>query len=610
MKTYFKTFGRMMKHHAARLVSVILMVLISIAFCAGIGMAKDKIDRALDEYRAAQNVSDLTVKCTSESGFSKEEKALLSERYGDNVMFASSFEIRNEAFSYGGIDVRFEGVGEGITKLYLFDMGASDVTMNLPETLETFETEFDAVYYSERATKQLRGFSDEDVLTLKVDLLGVDVPFSHAGTLLCPLHFALYDDPSLQYEGEELSAIVYLYNFSLLPVSTDAYITVPTEHELFSNGYDEDVEREKDFLGEALPDAVVLTLHENFSFASFHEFGGKIESIGFVMTVVFLLVTLLVVNSTATRMLEEERSQVACLLTIGYSPMRILSKYLLFALIGTAIGSAGAYFSAAGLAYILYINFDWNFTLPPYPAGLEPVFHIVVSALICVSALLATLFAGLKMTSETPAELLRPKSPKPGKKVFFEKIPFLWNRFSFKYKSTLRNILRFKPRFAMTVVAVACSTALVLAGLSVLDCCLFQDIGTAAMLGVGVIVVIFSALLNFVVIYTLANINISERNRELATLMVLGYQNGEVAMYIYREIYITSAIGILFGIPLGVLLCVFLFDAMSFGSLAAMGWYCYLLAPLFSLLFTFLSTLILRRKIITIDMNESLKAVE
>ena len=353
-----------------------------------------------------------------------------------------------------------------------------------------------------------------------------------------------------------------------------------------------------------------LTMHENFSFESFREYSGKIGSIGYVLMVVFLFVTILVVLSTMTRLLDEERGQIACLLTLGYSPARIISKYLLFALIGTLIGGAGAYFAGLGLARIIYVNFEWNYTLPAYTSHISLTFFFITFAVILIATLAATVIAGLKLTRLQPAELLRPKAPKAGKKVFLERIPFIWNHLSFKYKSTMRNVLRFFMRFLMTVVSVALSTALVLAGLAVLDCCLFQDIGGAAMIAVAIIVLIFAALLNFVVTYTLTNINISERERELATLMVLGYYDGEVAGYIYREIYITSGIGILFGLPLGCLLCLFVFRVMEFGSIPGISWFVWVLAPILSVIFTILVTLILRHKIVRINMNESLKAIE
>ena len=149
----------------------------------------------------------------------------------------------------------------------------------------------------------------------------------------------------------------------------------------------------------------------------------------------------------------------------------------------------------------------------------------------------------------------------------------------------------------MTVIAVAFSTALVMAGLALLDMCLFQDFGSPAIMGIAAVIVVFAGLLTAVVIYTLTNINISERNRE-------------VTGYIYREVYINSIIGIIFGYPVSVLLIALVFKTMGMGTLAGVSWFMWLIAPFIVLLFTTIVTLILRRKIVKIHMNESLKAIE
>ena len=229
---------------------------------------------------------------------------------------------------------------------------------------------------------------------------------------------------------------------------------------------------------------------------------------------------------------------------------------------------------------------------------------------IVAVTLVATALAGRKLTGDTPANLLRPKAPKAGKKVFLERIPFIWNMLSFKYKSTTRNVLRYMSRFLMTVIAVAFSMALVMAGLALLDLCLFHGLNSPSVMAVAVVIVIFAGLLTAVVIYTLTNINISERNREIATLMVLGYHDKEVAGYIYREVYIDTAVGILFGYPLSALLIWGVFLAMGMGMVGGVNWFVWLIAPVIVFAFTAVVTLLLKRKIVKIDMNESLKAIE
>ena len=678
----------MFVRHATRLVSVVLMVLVSVGFTAGIGMAKDKIGDSLSEYYTAQNVSDIIL-MNEDGAFSDADVSAISEHYGaDNVQTGGmlEFEVRDGKAIVNDTEVTFTNVPDGVVRVYLFPCDApEDVTQNTLTTVETFDRssapENAITVYTERATEQFSEPADHTftlsatitehydeyevqgyTLTDATITASVEQTYVLGGTLLNPLHMAVRDDASFTddpaSDDEEdtlpLAAVYYVFGENLIhttalphitgtielfgnsqTIDMDAQeeqaITVPASelcnricitlpdrsHTLFGRGYDDYVDGETEQISRLLSadsasekNYEALTLHENFSFESFREYGNKIAGIGYVLMAVFLFVTILVVLSTMTRLLDEERGQIACLLTLGYSPFRIIFKYLLFALIGTLIGGFGAYFAGLGLAKIIYDNFEWNYTLPPYSARISMAFYLITFAVILIATLAATAIAGFKLTSREPADLLRPKTPKAGKKVFLERIPFLWNHLSFKYKSTMRNVLRFFMRFLMTVVSVALSTALVLAGLAVLDCCLFQDIGGTAMITISVIILVFAALLNFVVTYTLTNINISERERELATLMVLGYYDSEVAGYIYREIYITSFIGILFGLPLGCLLCLFVFQVMGFGSIPGISWFVWVLAPVLSVLFTILVTLILRHKIVSIDMNDSLKAME
>ena len=302
---------------------------------------------------------------------------------------------------------------------------------------------------------------------------------------------------------------------------------------------------------------------------------------------------------------------LACLLTLGYGGFAILFKYLLFAAIGTGIGGTGAYFVGVGLTAFVYYVFNYNYAMPPMTSVATSLSFLITFSCIVIATLTATLIAGGRMVREKPADLLRAKPPKAGRKVFLERIPILWNRLSFKYKSTMRNVLRYHYRFSMTVISVACSMGIALAGLALLDLCLFHEgFGSAALIGLAAVIVIFAGLLTMVVIYTLTNINISERNREIATLMVLGYYDREVAGYIYREVYINTVVGILFGFPMGIFLIIILFKVINVGSLAGVSWFVWPVAAVIVLLFTALVTLILRRKIVGIDMNESLKANE
>lgn len=405
---------------------------------------------------------------------------------------------------------------------------------------------------------------------------------------------------------------------AMLPAAGDIYLAVSdrTLYSSFSQKYetyiDENVASLKALLkGEGEEDVCeVITLYDNYSFSSLNAYADKVLALSVVLLVAFVLVTALVVSSNMTRLMDEERAQIACLRTLGYSGFKIITKYMLFALIATGIAGVASYFLGMGLAAFVYYVFNYSYVMPPLTMRVAMLFYLVTYFAIAAAIIASTLIAGLRLVSEKPASLLRPRPPKAGRKVFLEHIPFLWNRLSFKYKSTVRNVLRYRNRFYMTVVAVACSMGLVLAGLALLDMCIFQEFGSAAIIGLAFVIVIFAGLLTMAVIYTLTGINISERNREIATLMVLGYQDREVTGYIYREVYINTVIGIVFGYPVGALLIWVVFKVMNFGTLGGVSWFMWLIAPFVVLLFTALVTLILRRKIVKIDMNESLKANE
>lgn len=643
MKTYLKTLKRMFTRHVTRFLSIIFIVLVSVGFITGLGCSVDKINYSLTDYYKSQNVSDFIVKSKKSEGFTEDEIAAVKERYGENNVNAGT-----------SLDVRLEINGtERLTRLYFLE---GERKVNLPDTIEKTDGEPDYAAAAEEADNKLHEIplgteiqlNFKDILTQLAEQNGEEPPamlsmlpdsmatrtVTVTETVLSPLTFGKDGEPSYE-NGEDveipdtidavnelicLEEILYLsadaipviYGNRLLPTG-DLYVALSNRSAFnaFSKQYESYLQTESEALGGLLGEEVrILTLHDNYSFSALHGYGDKVMGITWILMVAFLLVTILVVLSTMTRLIDEERGQVACLRTLGYPAWRIIFKYLLFAAIANGIGGTGGYFVGIGVARLIYIVFDFSFSMPPMTPSITLLFFLLIFCLIVAATLSATALSGVHMTNEEPAALLRPKVPKAGKKVVFERIPFFWNLLPFRYKSTTRNVLRFKSRFLMTVVAVAFSTMLVMAGLSLLDLCLFQGLNSPSLMGISILIVVFAGLLTAVVIYTLTNINISERNRELATLMVLGYYDKEVAGYIYREVYIDTVIGIIVGLPLSIVILMLLFSVMAIGSLAEMSWFVWLIAPVVVLLFTALVTLILRRKIVKIDMNESLKAIE
>lgn len=653
MKTYLKTVRRMFRKNISRFISIIFIVLIGVSLTSGVGSSTGKIKDSANDFSLSGNVSDIIVKAKTEEGFSEAQITALKDEYGEeNVNFGMSFDAY--------ITVNGE---KRLTRFYFSDdITARTVNKFVKSDEEALAVpEDDIAVFAEKADNKIKGYTRGDKITVDYkdvflqladqnDRVIEDWQMSFINTLQPvtltvtkivedPLVFAKGGEPSF-LNGEDMKIpdtivptdlicvddILYL-PYSAMPLmqaKTDIYVSLANKRtdRIFSGSYDKIVAEEKEKIigmlaaadektnAEIEKNVAFLTLAENYSFKSLYSYADKISGLSIVLMAAFACITALVVLSNVTRLIDEERAQTACLISLGYSAAGIILKYVLFVLTATAVGGFAAYFVGVGLCSFIYLVFDYSFVMPPESAVFGVTFFIITLAIIVFAAVAATIRAGLKTAGETPADLLKPKSPASGRKVIIEKIPFIWNRLSFKYKSTARNVLRYRNRFIMTVVAVAGSMGLVMAGLALLDMCLFGDFGNASIAWLAVVIVVFAALLTLTAIYTITNISISERTREIATLMVLGYYDGEVSGYIYREIYIDAVVGIIFGYGVGAVLMSIIFAIMGFGSLGGVSWYVWLVSPVAVLFFTFLVTLILRKRIISIDMNASLKALE
>ncbi len=619
VKTYFKTVRRMFRHHLIRLFSLIGIILISVGFISGIGSPTDMIRDSMENYYRNQNVSDFIVKSKTGS-FSEEQIAAVRSRYGEkHVNTGMSLDIQT---------------GEKRSlRLYFLDFDAWSI--NVPELVDGEKVTGDGKnrVYAEAADNVIKGYSiGEEV---EIDLgAALKLPMEYKitvtvqGIVRSPLTFGKDGEPSYNNpEGTEipdnmgeigkldlLDNILYCPMSVLpVPVKGDLYITAQDRalFDSFSDEYKAYVEEEKTALAGLLGDDIeVITLYDNYSFKSILSSADKVRGIGDILMFIFIAVTLLVVLSSMMRLMEEERAQIACLKTLGYSSFSAVMRYVLFALVALVAGGGGGFFVGDGVSWLMCYVFGYSYHMPPISVVVNPGYYFLSIGAILAVTVTAVFALGMRMTGDTPANLLRPKPPKKGKRVLLENIPFIWNRLAFRYKSSLRNVLRYKMRFFMMLVSVAVSAGLVFAGLALLDMCIFDDFGSSAIIGIAIVVVVFAGLLTAVVINTLTTINISERNREIATLMVLGYHDREICGYIYREIYISTFIGILFGYPVGIGLATLVFKTIGFGTVGGVSWFMWLLVPVIVFGFTLLVTLLLRPKIVKTRMNESLKAVE
>lgn len=210
--------------------------------------------------------------------------------------------------------------------------------------------------------------------------------------------------------------------------------------------------------------------YDNPGFNSFSSNSEKIAAIAKIFPVFFFLVALLVSLTTMTRMVDEERGIIGTMKALGYSNAAISFRYLFYAAAAGILGSAlGLSVGSRVFPLVLYNAYSMMYTLPPLSLLFDVKLALVSSISIISLTLLATYLACRASLSETPAQLLLPKAPKIGKRIFLEHIKPVWSRMKFTHKVTARNILLYKKRFFMTVIGIAGCTALLLAGFGLRD---------------------------------------------------------------------------------------------------------------------------------------------
>ena len=183
-----------------------------------------------------------------------------------------------------------------------------------------------------------------------------------------------------------------------------------------------------------------------------------------IFPVIFIIVAALVCLTTMSRMVEEERTQMGAFKALGYSNKSIIAKFIIYALFASIIGSVtGILIGIYALPYAIFSAYSIMFTIPIFNYEF-PIEYILAGVVISVATtILAATIAAIKELRVDAASLMRPKAPKPGKRVLLEKIGFIWKRISFTGKVTIRNLFRKKTRFIMTVLGIGGCTALILA---------------------------------------------------------------------------------------------------------------------------------------------------
>ena len=232
----------------------------------------------------------------------------------------------------------------------------------------------------------------------------------------------------------------------------------------------EDAQKEVDDI--ETPEWILSDRNDLPEYSDFGDNAERLKNIGKVFPMIFFLVAALISLTTMTRMVEEQRTQIGTMKALGYGKASIASKYLSYAFLATVGGSiAGVLFGEKVLPFIIiqaYGIMYWNIG-DHMQLDYELQYALIASGAAVICTMGATLFSCAKTLAETPASLMRPPAPKEGKRILIERISFIWKHLSFSWKSSMRNLFRYKKRLFMTIFGIAGSMGLMLVGFGLYD---------------------------------------------------------------------------------------------------------------------------------------------
>lgn len=209
---------------------------------------------------------------------------------------------------------------------------------------------------------------------------------------------------------------------------------------------------------------------DNPGYDTFTQNADRLDAVASVFPLFFLLVAILVCVTTMTRLIEEKRTEIATFKALGYGNASIIAKFVIYSLIAGVTGSViGTAIGVATLPFIIYNAYKIMYYIGDITLVLNvPIILMgILAAILCTTAV--SIIVCAKSLRLKPAQAMRPKAPKPGKRILLERIMPLWKHMSFTAKLTARNLFRYKARLCMTVIGVAGCTALIVAAFGLLN---------------------------------------------------------------------------------------------------------------------------------------------
>ena len=470
------------KDNYKRFLSLICMAFLGVGFYAGIQSSSPDMLKTLDNFYDENNVYDISV--ISNVGLTEDDLLKLSKI--KNVELAINIQEKDT---------------------YL-EIEENNYVVKLIE----YNSQMNNVYIKEgRLPKNNNEVSVDNALLENNNLkLGDNITidgkkYSIVGNVISPLYFSA-ERPNSNLGSGKVDYYIYVYNGSLdLEAYSNIYITVKGAKKYLTNsdsykklinnvkkGIDLIKDKQQDIRYDELYSDIIETSEmygisideskfikpkwyiydrlDNTSYKELINASDNLKKIGNIFPIIFFAISVLVSLISMMRMIEEDRVENGTLKSLGYNSFHITLKYVIYSLLATTIGSSvGAIFGSYIIPSVIWNIYKKIFFIPKFIYLLKSDYN-ALGLWICILCICGTsVIVCIKNLREVPANLMRPKAPKSGKKILLERINFIWKKLKFSDKITIRNIFRYKSRVITTILGIAGCTALILAGFGLKD---------------------------------------------------------------------------------------------------------------------------------------------
>ena len=470
------------KDNYKRFLSLICMAFLGVGFYAGIQSSSPDMLKTLDNFYDENNVYDISV--ISNVGLTEDDLLKLSKI--KNVELAINIQEKDT---------------------YL-EIEENNYVVKLIE----YNSQMNNVYIKEgRLPKNNNEVSVDNALlennNLKLgDYITIDgKKYSIVGNVISPLYFSA-ERPNSNLGSGKVDYYIYVYNGSLdLEAYSNIYITVKgakkyltnsDSYKKLINNVKKDIDlikdKQQDIRYDELYSDIIETSEmydisideskfikpkwyiydrlDNTSYKELINASDNLKKIGNIFPIIFFAISVLVSLISMMRMIEEDRVENGTLKSLGYNSFHITLKYVIYSLLATTIGSSvGAIFGSYMIPSVIWNIYKKIFFIPKFIYLLKSDYN-ALGLWICILCICGTsVIVCIKNLREVPANLMRPKAPKSGKKILLERINFIWKKLKFSDKITIRNIFRYKSRVITTILGIAGCTALILAGFGLKD---------------------------------------------------------------------------------------------------------------------------------------------